>query len=338
MIVQCRQCRTKFRFDDSQIVGDGIWMRCSRCQHVFFQDNPKKLSPTVDVPQAGLVQRESEPAEKTASRLTFEPASPAPGGSTRDDDVASFLEDVMAAPTPPPGATRPQPKPAQRGEAGLPDIEFSSDFEDLEEAQELEETPAESPVPAHKKPRVLTVVLWTILVIVGIPAFIYFVIFPQLGERYVQLGERGLQGALNTIGVSRPAVSQPVMGQIKLQDIRQRVVNNYILGNIRIVEGNAVNQADFSVSRILVKGEILDPYAVVLGERMAYAGNVLTDEDLANLSEEEILKKLALPAGRDNSNERVIPNGRIPFMIVFTREPPGVIKTTVTVAGAERLL
>jgi len=338
MIVQCRQCRTKFRFDDSQIVGDGIWVRCSRCQHVFFQDNPKKLNLTADVPQAGRIHSESGPAEKTVSRLTFEPASPAPGGSAHDDDVASFLEDVMAAPTPSPGQTSSKLRSAEKREVDLPDIEFSSDFEDLEEAQEFEESPAESPVAAHKKPRVLTIVLWTILVIVGIPAFIYFVIFPQLGERYVQLGERGLQGALNTIGVSRSAVSQPVMGQIKLQDIRQRVVNNYVLGNIRIVEGYAVNQADFSVSRIMVKGEILDPYAVVLGERTAYAGNVLTDEDLTNLSEEEIFKKLAVTSGRDNSNERVIPNGRIPFMIVFTREPPGVIKTTVTVAGAERLL
>jgi hypothetical protein len=33
-----------------------------------------------------------------------------------------------------------------------------------------------------------------------------------------------------------------------------------------------------------------------------------------------------------------MPTGQIPFMIVFAREPAGVIKTTVTVVGAERLL
>ena len=40
MIIQCRQCRTKFRFDDALMQGNGVWLRCSRCGHVYFQDNP----------------------------------------------------------------------------------------------------------------------------------------------------------------------------------------------------------------------------------------------------------------------------------------------------------
>jgi hypothetical protein len=154
----------------------------------------------------------------------------------------------------------------------------------------------------------------------------------------MKLGEHFVNIALNAVGVSQPTQGQFVTGQVKLQDIRQRVINNYILGNIRVVEGTAVNQAEFSMARILVKGEVLDAYAVVLGERVSYAGNVLTEEELTNLSEEEILKRLSVPAGLNNSNDRVIPNGRIPFMIIFTRDVPGIIKTTVMIAGAERLL
>ena len=37
MIIQCRKCETRFRFDDTLMAGDGVWVRCSRCQHVFFQ-------------------------------------------------------------------------------------------------------------------------------------------------------------------------------------------------------------------------------------------------------------------------------------------------------------
>jgi hypothetical protein len=33
-----------------------------------------------------------------------------------------------------------------------------------------------------------------------------------------------------------------------------------------------------------------------------------------------------------------MPNGQIPFMIVFPNEPAGVIKTTVVTIGVERLL
>ena len=47
MIIQCKQCRTKFRFDDSMMQGSGVWLRCSRCGHVYFQENPlmKKQEP-----------------------------------------------------------------------------------------------------------------------------------------------------------------------------------------------------------------------------------------------------------------------------------------------------
>jgi len=56
------------------------------------------------------------------------------------------------------------------------------------------------------------------------------------------------------------------------------------------------------------------------------------------LPEDEIFKRLSRPEGHNNSNHKIMPNGTIPFMIVFTREPAGVIKTTVRTVGAERLL
>jgi hypothetical protein len=181
--------------------------------------------------------------------------------------------------------------------------------------------------------KVLKVALWVILVVVAIPAVIYFLIFPQIGDRLIRIADQYIG-----TGIREPARPEVVTGQIKLQDIRQRILNNYILGPIRIVEGTAVNQADYPVSRIVIKGEIVDAYSVVLGERVSYAGNVLTDEELISLPEEAILKKLNQPEGRDNSNDKVIQGGQIPFMIVFAREPAGVIKTTVMTVGAERLL
>jgi predicted Zn finger-like uncharacterized protein len=40
MIIQCRKCETRFRFDENLMEGDGVWVRCSRCQHLFFQERP----------------------------------------------------------------------------------------------------------------------------------------------------------------------------------------------------------------------------------------------------------------------------------------------------------
>ena len=307
--------------------GDGLWMRCSKCQHVFFQDNPLKVKPVV------LTQEEnnSEPLQ-TVRRPAFEPAARVVDSGRPDDDVKSFLTEVMA-----PEATTDfrgdeQTKPfGERHAECVADIDFSGDAENvLEEDATNEAREVELP---RKKSRFWKIALWTLLVVIVIPAIAYFVLFPDLGSRYVRIAEK-LIGA----GISQPTAVQEVAGQIKLLDVRQRVVNNYILGNLRVVEGTAVNMSDFSVSRIRVKGETLDAYSVVLSEKGSYAGNILSDEELMNLPEEDLAKRLNMPEGRDNSNEKVIPNGRIPFMIVFTKDQPSAIKTTVMVAGAEKLL
>ena len=334
MIIQCKQCRTKFRFDDAQMEGSGLWMRCSLCQHVFFQDNPLDINASTVTPQSSPAFSQGTPPEKTTGRLSFEPAGAALGGSTLDEDITSFLEEVMVPEKSASDELQSESRSAKQVGMNLTEIEFSPVSESLDGTGELQGASAEKPaLPARKKSRLWKIALWTltILAIIVVPVIVCFVVFPQLSERYIQI-------ARNYVGASQYQDGRSVEGQVKLQDIRQRVINNYILGNIRIVEGTAVNQANFSIARILVKAEILDAYAIVLGERASYAGNVLTDEDLTNLSEEEIFKRLSLPGGRDNSNERVISNGRIPFMIVFTREPPGYIKTTVMISGAERLL
>ena len=41
MIIQCKRCETKFRFDESLLTGEGLWVRCSRCRHVFFQEGAR---------------------------------------------------------------------------------------------------------------------------------------------------------------------------------------------------------------------------------------------------------------------------------------------------------
>jgi predicted Zn finger-like uncharacterized protein len=323
MIIQCRQCRTKFRFDDALMEGDGVWMRCSHCQHVFFQDNPHIVQPGGET----MAGEEHAPVQETSftSGAELPPAGVSISGD--DEDAALFLDNVTKA------------KKGLNEELML-DIEKPAGdviWED-ESALASQSTVEEDEGKKRKSPRkgfwkFLKVALWIILVIVAVPAIIYFFVFPQMGDRLIKIANK-----YTGIGIQEPSSPEIVTGQIKLQDIRQRILNNYILGPIRVVEGTAVNQADYPVSRIVIKGEIVDAYAVVLGERASYAGNVLTDEELTTQPEENILKKLSLPEGRNNVNDKIIPNGQVPFMIVFTHEPPGVIKTTVMTTGAERLL
>jgi len=334
MIIQCKQCKTKFRFDDALIEGDGLWMRCSRCQHVFFFDNPAKIKPAAEAPvETSEIKRPDQESRQEIRRPSFEPAASEPAVGTQDEDMTSFMKEVIGeAKMPDPEISKDSKPPEQVDTHSVP-MDFSqvAPFPEEEQAplKEAEEEPAP---PPRKKSGVLKFALWTLLVIVIIPAVVYFIIFPDLGERYIQIAHKYIGGS------SRPTEGQVVMAQIRLQDIRQRIVNNPALGNIRVVEGTAVNQADFPVSRIRIKGEVMDVRALVLGERSSFAGNILTEEELVNMSETDIQKRLSRPEGRNNINEKVLPNGRIPFMIVFVHEKPGVIKTTVVVSGAERLL
>ncbi|MBI3755643.1 MAG: zinc-ribbon domain-containing protein, partial [Deltaproteobacteria bacterium] len=85
MIVQCDGCNTKFRLDDSKVKGQGVRVRCTKCQSVFTV-MPSPPSPSSEIPAS---QEETfdvsfgakpESAPKTAavdfSSFTGEPAPP----------------------------------------------------------------------------------------------------------------------------------------------------------------------------------------------------------------------------------------------------------------------
>lgn len=332
MIIQCKQCRTKFRFDDAKIAQEGIWVRCNRCQHVFFQEPPKKIHSAGFAADGDEPPRSAPAAEKTEGRLAFEPAGSPAGKGPPDEDLVSFLQDVMEKGKMT-GDEAKQGLPFADQEGGdAPDAETFGEFSRGDAPRDA------LTFPRRRKSRVWMFALWTLLVVAVVPALVYFVFFPALGERLLNAGGQGWENVLSTVGLSRPAESLPVTAQVRLQDVRQRVVENYILGPVRIVEGKAVNQAEFPISRVQVKAEILDAYAVVLNEQMSYAGNVLNDDELVTMTEEEMKIRLSLPEGQSNANDRIEPNGRISFMVVFTGETPGMMKTVVKIVGAERLL
>jgi len=339
MIIQCRQCRTKFRFDDSLMRGNGVWLRCSRCGHVYFQENPLVKKPPQEI--AAEIKPEAVAEEdKTAAEMPSRPEE-VPSVFYPDKEGAHSLDRIMEA------------RRRIKEEIGLEVAQPAEQQVDPGDRQE-EETPEESAItgieeiekPAEEKKSaskksggIWKLALWSLLVIFVIPALIYFYVFPDYGAQILDAGRYFIAKIDAWRGVSPTATSGAHINQvIKLQDVRYRRVNNYILGQIAVVEGFALNTAEYPVARIMIKGEILDAYSVVLGERTSYAGNILTDEELANFSEEEILMKLLRPEGINNSNDRIMPNARIPFMIVFPNEPSGVIKTTVVTVGAERVL
>lgn len=303
MIVQCKKCRTRFRFDETLIEGEGVWVRCNQCKNVFFLDNPKEVE----------IASQTDQARDTKGDVTDSI------GTVQGQIFEDQIEEVKRLDT-----------------ISVKDVE-----EDLGDGNMREPTGvvkiedevihAEDEVPEEKVERkqILTrgiqlMILFIILSIGGV----YFVFFT--GTAGQALFER-------ILGITQKA-EEVGPAQVDLTDVRQRLVNNISIGTIRVIEGTAINQSSFPMARIKVRGEITDADEIVLGVRESYCGNLLTDNELATMTEDQIQKELSNPQGSDVSNGRIGPKGQSSFMIVFTREPAGLVKTFVVPAGAERLL
>lgn len=165
----------------------------------------------------------------------------------------------------------------------------------------------------------------------------YLWINPEAGQQAIQLLSSNIPFIEEFFAVEK-SPQQIISGQIKFINVKQRYVNNVLLGKVRVVEGTAVNRADYPVAKIKVMGKLYDAKDALLAARASYCGNVLSDDKLGSLSEEEIRSALSIPQGSDLSNNKILPQGKIAFMIVFTREPDGVVKATIMPVSLEKAI
>lgn len=302
MIVQCKRCGTKFNFDETMVEGEGVWGRCSQCKNVFFLNDH-------------ITQEAASPPDK-GKKAEIDLSET---GGARKNDVKDRSIDVK----------KPEPEFIKDTEKETEDIEKHelASFEKTEggELHDKEKNIEEEVKRKQGLTRGKQLIYLFLVLIIGV---IYLLFFTETSG---QLLFEKLLGTGQKIEEVGPA-------QVELTDIRQRLINNLVIGTIRVIEGTALNQSSLSMTRIKVRGEITDAYTVVLGVRESYCGNILTSDELVTMTEEHIQRELSNPLGSDVSNDRIGPQGKIPFMIVFTREPPVVVKAFVTPVGAERLL
>jgi len=338
MIIQCPKCETQYRFDDSLIEEDGAWVRCSRCQHVFFQ--PRLAD-----------HRWGESDEIASVRISDSKRAPddrfPPGNGNLEKADAKI-------PQAPPLSELPL-------EGSEPVIDFEDDSlsavpehdvvpEDLsafgrineaeEELREKVGKPPQRPPKRRRWGRIILALIALFLFIAIVAGAVVLFVSPEIRSDVLKKAAPYLKGIPvleSLVPVEKTDVKAPFEALL-IKDLRQRTVTNIIMGSLHVMEGIAVNQAAYPVSGIKVRLVITDPYDVVLGQKIVYCGNILTDEELGAMTEAEIQRELSIPQGSDVSGERVLPNGEIPFMIVYTQEQTGAIKTSVTVAGAERAL
>lgn len=109
-------------------------------------------------------------------------------------------------------------------------------------------------------------------------------------------------------------------GSISVRAVKVSYAKNVSAGQLLVISGEAVNQYKAPRAALRVKGIIFDAGGQVLVNKSAFAGNMLTDEQLATFTIEKIEEKMANHLGASAANLDVAPGKAVPFMIVVA--PP----------------
>jgi len=401
VIVQCEKCKTRYQFDDSIIEGEGVWVRCMSCMHVFFLENPDivPLTDTVEEEPASqaydeepsdaalgawdtpIATAEEPPAEDREVEeepvyISDEAVEEELGAGEReisidevpverdeishetthkeerafeieiDRDEGEDLQTVIL------DKEEPEERPSESidavfGESGRDEISEQPPEAELDERKIFAETGEEEwegirdeveteERQGSRRAFSLTKLIVYLIILLLIVGGVYLWLFPDRARNLVsRLPDiAGVNMIKNTIGISKPDVTTIAEG-ITFKDVKERFTQHWIYGNILVVEGSVVNGNDFGVQKIRVRGNLLGASGNLLMKEEASCGNILTDEELGNLTEKEIRTKLSEPLGRDVSNVDVPPQADIPFMLVFTNPPKEAGEFTVELASVE---
>jgi predicted Zn finger-like uncharacterized protein len=324
MIIQCPKCATRYRFDESLIEEAGVWVRCSLCQHVFYQVRPSETMAETD--------NEIPSIRISDSKRVSEDSLPSKTSSSEQPDSYSRVLDASPA------------------DNNKPPADLASDLMPVDDEENEPEKKDEQPLKQPKKRRrwlkALFEVVAVLIFVAVVAGAVFLYLCPDLRKQVLQAVPFPSKAIpfLEKV-IPEPTKQKPEINSnadrpsedLLIKDLRFRAAPNIIMGNLQVIEGTVVNQTSSPIAKIQMRLVITDAYDVVLGDKFVYCGNILTDEELGTLTETEIQRELSKPEGRNISNEHIAPNGIIPFMMLYKQDKKDLFKASVTVAGFERL-
>ncbi|MDR0882230.1 MAG: zinc-ribbon domain-containing protein [Candidatus Adiutrix sp.] len=128
-------------------------------------------------------------------------------------------------------------------------------------------------------------------------------------------------------------------GALKLSFSQREKQNHFFrenkgAGHILVITGMVRNDYPDRRSFIRLRGHILDKDGATLADRFVYAGNIISEEDLAGLPMKEITTRLNLRGGQNDLNMNIKPGNEIPFMLVFDKLPATMAEYRVDAVGS----
>lgn len=167
-----------------------------------------------------------------------------------------------------------------------------------------------------------------LIILVVIAGYLY--LYPERGQKAFEW----FRAAVPSVGKIFDGGSQTAIEEVKILDVRQRLVSNTQLKkSIRVIEGAAHNASSHEISRINIAAQLYDGKGDMLSTMTVMAGNLLTDEQIEKFDSERMVSALQNQA---TAKRNVLPNEKVPFMVVFPQEPSGISKMSVFAVGFEK--
>ncbi|MBU2621352.1 MAG: DUF3426 domain-containing protein, partial [Proteobacteria bacterium] len=109
-------------------------------------------------------------------------------------------------------------------------------------------------------------------------------------------------------------------GNLKITPVANSIKGDYVetkFGPLFIIEGNVKNDYKNSRSYIKVVGKLYAKGKKLSMTETVFCGNIVSEQDMANLEPAVLKKRLLNRSGDKKSNEKVKPGSTIPFMIIY---------------------
>jgi predicted Zn finger-like uncharacterized protein len=184
---------------------------------------------------------------------------------------------------------------------------------------------ASPPLPPRRSSPLRALLLLLVILLVGLSG--------AVGYFYWKEGAAGLNRIISQL--IEPKASVPSTEAVRLKNLTSFFIVNRTVGQIFVIDGQAVNGSSQTLSAIAVRGILYNKGGKALLRKTAYCGNPLTKEDLHSLPFGKIEDAMSNQFGDSLSNLNVAGGKTLPFTIVFKNLPSDLSEYTVEVIASK---
>jgi predicted Zn finger-like uncharacterized protein len=301
MIVKCEKCQSEFSLDESLLKKDGSKVRCSICKHIF------RVFPLA---KESFIESEEDEFSNTAMEETVALDLPPELEDLEMDAVKEEKEYSFDK------AFEEAMEEVSKDEELIPsDDEIEEKTESVDEEEEEEDSEVDTGKKRGKSKTLLIVLSCILFLILALLAI--FFLFPSVIPDSIYTTKHQ-----ETKQETKPVASSDAStAQLNFMGVKPAFSKSEKAGDLFLIKGTVINNDSKSRSYILLKGGILDKEGKLVREETGYAGNNFSDDQLKQLSREEIKAAMQNRSGIDNSNVEVKPGATLNFMIIFMDLP-----------------